>query len=107
MSMQCVRRVSQSALLCGVLFAAADAAWAADESRAADTAPPLGQQVIALLQRTAKALESGTVEPAEEADFRALVAISETLKTDRTLVPGERVRLEALVRIRLRHAAEA
>jgi hypothetical protein len=112
MSLPLVLRVSQSALVCGALFAAAGATWAAEsrdtgESKTEQAALPLDQQVISLLQRTAKALESGSVEPAEEADFRALIAASETLKTDRTLVPAERVRLEALVRIRLRHAAEA
>jgi hypothetical protein len=69
--------------------------------------PALDKQAIVLLQKTAKALESGTVDPAEEPDFRALLAIGETLKTDKTLVAAERIRLEALIRIRLRHAAEA
>jgi hypothetical protein len=78
----------------------------ADESATAET-QPLDKQVILLLQKTAKALESGSVEPAEEADFRALIAAAEQLKTDRTLLPAERVRLEALARIRLRHAADA
>jgi len=79
--------------------------FAADDVTAA--AAPLDKQVITLLQRTAKALESGSIEPAEEVDFRALVAAAEQLKADRTLLPAERVRLEALTRIRLRHAAEA
>jgi hypothetical protein len=67
----------------------------------------LDKQVISLLQKTAKALESGTVESAEEPDFRALVEIAETLKNDKTLASSERVRLDALIRVRLRHASEA
>jgi hypothetical protein len=58
------------------------------------------------LQQTAAALQSQSIEPAEESAFRGLLAASEELKADKTLAPSERERLRALARVRLRHAAD-
>jgi hypothetical protein len=87
-------------------FGADPPAGAPSDKPAFNETVPLDKQVISLLQRTAKALESRSIEPDEEADFRALAAAMELLKADRTILAGERVRLEGLVRIRLRHAAD-
>jgi|GEM_PF-1944593 len=112
---QSVRASSTWAI--GVILVVATSAFAADapspaavQTQAVAQPPEVVQAldayVISLLQRTAKALESRSIEPHEEADFRALVAAAELLKADRKLLATERVRLEGLVRIRLRHASE-
>ncbi|MCE9603574.1 MAG: hypothetical protein K8U03_01585 [Planctomycetia bacterium] len=70
------------------------------------SAPKLDAQVVALLRQTALALESRSVEPAEEPAFRTLLTAGDLLRDDRTLAPSERERLRALVRVRLVQAAD-
>ena len=63
-------------------------------------------EAIGLLQQTARALESRSIEPEEEAAFRRLIAVAERLKSDRGVPADERNRLRGLARARLRQAAE-
>jgi len=69
-------------------------------------AAKLDVEVVALLQRTAKALESRSIEPEEEAGFRALITAGDLLREDKTLAPSERDRLRALCRVRLAQAED-
>ncbi len=63
-------------------------------------------EAVGLLQQTARALESRSIEPEEEAAFRRLIAVAEGLKSDRRVPADERHRLRGLARARLRQAAE-
>lgn len=66
----------------------------------------LDVEVVALLRRTALALENRAIEPEEQAGFRALITAGDLLREDKTLAPSERERLRALCRARLGQAQE-
>lgn len=72
----------------------------------AKTPAKLDVEVTALLRRTALALENRTIEPDEQAGFRALITAGDLLREDKTLTPSERDRLRALCRVRLAQAEE-
>ena len=88
------------------------AANAASTKEAATKAAPtkevlkLDAEVVALLRRTALALENRSIEPEEQAGFRALITAGDLLREDKTLAPSERERLRALCRARLGQAQE-
>lgn len=86
---------------------AASTKEAAAATKPADApAAKLDVEVVALLQRTAKALESRSIETEEEAGFRALITAGDLLREDKTLAPSERDRLRALCRVRLAQAED-
>lgn len=66
----------------------------------------LDVEVVALLRRTALALENRSIEPEEQAGFQALITAGDLLREDKTLAPSERERLRALCRARLGQAQE-
>jgi len=71
--------------------------------------PPMVDPAAAvngLLRETALALESKSIEPAEQPKFIDLLNAAEQLRGDKKLAPSERDRLRALARVRLRQAAE-
>lgn len=66
----------------------------------------LAAEANRLLRETAVALQSRSIEPAEEAAFVGLLNVAEALKTAERPAPSDRQRLRALARVRLRQAAE-
>jgi len=66
----------------------------------------LAAEANRLLRETAVALQSRSIEPAEEAAFVGLLNVAEALKTAERPAPSDRERLRALARVRLRQAAD-
>lgn len=88
-----------------MIVGAADPPVAAKLTSAQPETPP-ADRIVALLQQTAKALESRTIEPEEEPAFRELVAAAEALKAADKPSNEERTRLRGLARVRLQQAAD-
>src|SRR5690606_14647019 len=72
------------------------------------SAPAAGaskDRIVAALRRTADALRSRSVEPAEYADFEELLAAAQALRDDPGVPQHERDRLRGLARVRLSEGA--
>ncbi|MGC3965896.1 MAG: hypothetical protein QM775_00545 [Pirellulales bacterium] len=78
------------------------------ESAKTQTPTPIDLAVEAnrLLRETAVALQSQSIEAAEQPAFVALLNTAEALKSADKPAPSERERLRALTRVRLRQAAD-
>lgn len=69
-------------------------------------APKSKQRVIRLLQQTAEALRSRSIEPAERPLFAELLAAADDLAKDSTVAVDEREKWRGIARARLAQAAE-